>query len=588
MTITTKTAAAFVAIFMALFVGAWVILEQAVRPGFERLEAQSQQHDEARVRANVEAVASDLSERVIDYARWDASSDYFAGRDPGFVTTNFYEGWFSEYGVDLVVLANDEGHILWSNDLQAARKAIAQARGRVRGDNATTGVMWTDAGPMQLATAHATGNEGRRAPQGYIIFGRMLGAEALGRQVQVDLEMVNPRTVDSTLTTRLSALINGEPQSWVEGNSRRLLIPLAGMDGRVIGAVVTRHARDISALGMRTAAIALGLFVLISALALLTLWLLLRRVVIARILKLERHLDAQSHAGDLQLLEADAARDEIGRLGDAYNALALRVRDTLRREQRAELEREAAAAANKMKSGFLANISYALRTPMNAIIGYTELIQEELSDAGFDRANMDLRRITASARRLLSLINEILDLSKLEVGRLEVTPEAFKVEEMVVSALDAVRSIADDERARLVVDVSPDLGVAYTDQQRLRQCLVNVLSNCCRFAPGGAVSLLVRRQSDMLRFEVRDNGPGMTAAQLAQAFEPFVEAAAGASGRFGNAGIGLAMTRKLMTLLGGEIEATSQAGGTCFVLVVPATIEYPPRAEDDLQISAAA
>ncbi|WP_395646202.1 ATP-binding protein [Terricaulis sp.] len=589
MTLAAKTAAAFVAIFMALFVGAWIILDQAVRPGFERLETQGQHHDETRVQANLQEIAADLGQRVIDYAHWDATSDYFLGRNPGFVEANFYEGWFTEYGIDLLVLADDDGHILWTNDVPAARKAIAQARGRVRGAGATTGVMWDSSRLVQLAVAHPTGNEGLRPSHGYVIFGRALSAAALGRQVQVDLDIINPRTVDRDLTSRFSALVRGEPQSWMDGNTRRSLIPLTGIDGRVNGAVATRHARDISALGMRTAAIALGLFVLISALALATLWLLLRRFVIARIQKLERHLDLQSHAADLQPIEADPAGDEIARLSDAYNALASRMRDSARREQQAELEREAAAAANKMKSGFLANVSYVLRAPMNAIIGYAELIQEELHDQGFERADTDLRRITASARRLLSLINEIFDLSKLEVGRIEATPQAFKVDEMVVSAIDAVRAVAEDEHTKLNIEFSSDLGVAYTDQQRLRQCLVNVLSNCCRFAPGGEVSLSAARRGELLHFEVRDNGRGMTAAELAQAFEPFVETAPDAPGRFGSAGIGLAMTRKLMALLGGEIKATSHRhGGSCFVLEAPATLDDALKRRDELQIDAAA
>jgi signal transduction histidine kinase len=291
--------------------------------------------------------------------------------------------------------------------------------------------------------------------------------------------------------------------------------------------------------------------------------------VMRRLLRLEHHFNAQAAIPEPLLAEDDTG-DEIARLTQSYNALVTRLKDTTARQVAAELQREAEAAANRMKSDFLANISHELRTPLNAVIGYAELIKEELGEQGVSHADEDLTRIVKAARRLLVLVNEILDLSKIEVGRLEMRLESFKVEEMLERALSGVQPLADSQSAVLELTSHGDLGVAYSDEFRVRQCVINVLATACKFAPNGAVSLHASRDEEHLRFEISDTGVGLTPAQLEYAFEPFQRGGASVAATIGGASLGLAMTRKLLTLLGGQINVTSVTGqGSTFVLVLP-------------------
>src|SRR5262249_9065574 len=160
-------------------------------------------------------------------------------------------------------------------------------------------------------------------------------------------------------------------------------------------------------------------------------------------------------------------------LTDAYNALVHRARESKARELEANLQREAAAAANRMKSDFLANLSHQLRTPLDSIIGYAELVEEELQESGVDIAGEDIQNVRVSARQLLSLINEVLDLAKIEAGRLDIRPQAFVVEEMLYAAVETGKALARETGARFEANLSANLGVANSDEQRVRQCLIN-------------------------------------------------------------------------------------------------------------------
>ncbi len=349
------------------------------------------------------------------------------------------------------------------------------------------------------------------------------------------------------------------------------------MRGQIVGAIHTQQPREISALGVRTSSVALMLFATVLAVVIAVLWLLLRVAFIQRIQRLEQHFNAQCNEPQPMAVEA-GRRDEITRLTEAYNGLIARLRESAERERAALLQGEAEATANRMKSNFLANVSHELRTPLNAVIGYAELIEEELHHHGYEGADDDLQRIVNAARCLLALVNEILDLSKIEAGRLEIRPASFIVEEALQSAVDAVAEAAEAERVTLSVDVDADLGAAYSDQHRLRQSVANVLASACRFSSGATVMLRATRvhqpAGDLIRIEISDTGVGMTEEQLKRAFEPFQGSSAFGPEGFQSSGLGLAITSKLLSLLGGTLDARSTVGeGSQFVLCVPAVLD---------------
>jgi PAS domain S-box-containing protein len=239
--------------------------------------------------------------------------------------------------------------------------------------------------------------------------------------------------------------------------------------------------------------------------------------------------------------------------------------------------RESAEAANAEKSRFLANMSHELRTPLNAVIGYAEILEEELTEAGQNASVKDVTRIKTAGRHLLHLINDVLDLSKIEAGKMDVTIETFSVDALVREVADTVAPAIANNGNRLDVVFDDGLGVGSSDAAKIKQCLLNLLSNAAKFTSDGVVSLHARRErgerGDVLRFDVGDSGIGMTPEQVARLFSPFAQADASIAKRFGGTGLGLSLTRSLARLLGGDVDVTSEAGvGSVFTLRVLAEV----------------
>ena len=238
--------------------------------------------------------------------------------------------------------------------------------------------------------------------------------------------------------------------------------------------------------------------------------------------------------------------------------------------------RKDAEAANAAKSQFLASMSHELRTPLNAIIGYAEMLQEDVADLGQPTMGDDLQKIRVAGRHLLSLINNILDLSKIEAGKMDVFAETFGVDAMLQDVLSTVQPLADRNRNQLVVDTPDDVGTLHSDLTKVRQMLLNLLSNACKFTEQGIITLPVRRAGGPapgVTFAVDDTGIGMTPEQLDRMFEAFSQAEASTTRKFGGTGLGLAITRSFSRLLGGDVTVESAAGrGSTFTLRLP--VEY--------------
>jgi signal transduction histidine kinase/ActR/RegA family two-component response regulator len=236
--------------------------------------------------------------------------------------------------------------------------------------------------------------------------------------------------------------------------------------------------------------------------------------------------------------------------------------------------RHEAESANLAKSQFLANMSHELRTPLNAIIGYAEMLQEDAEDKADDAAVQDLNRILTAAKHLLSLINEILDLSKIESGRMDVAPNAFDPVDMLDDVIDTVRPMT--EQNGNVVTLTGDLpNRANTDAMKLRQCVLNLLSNAAKFTRNGRIDVEYGCQPlngvDQLFITVRDTGIGMSKEHMSRLFQPFVQADPSITQQYGGTGLGLTITRRLAQLLGGDVTVKSTLGeGSAFTLHVPA------------------
>jgi len=229
--------------------------------------------------------------------------------------------------------------------------------------------------------------------------------------------------------------------------------------------------------------------------------------------------------------------------------------------------------ASEHKSQFVASMSHELRTPLNAIIGLTEMMVTNATRFGTEKAQEPLQRVNRAGTHLLGLINQVLDLSKIEAGKLEFNPQTVQLAPLINEVIGTTGQLAEKNKNRLVVDAQENLGVLTVDPMRLRQILLNLLSNACKFTKQGEVKLQARKVANGgngIELAVVDTGIGMTAEQQAKLFEEFSQADAATARRFGGTGLGLAITRKLARMMGGDVTVTSEQGkGSVFTVRLP-------------------
>ena len=254
-------------------------------------------------------------------------------------------------------------------------------------------------------------------------------------------------------------------------------------------------------------------------------------------------------------------RDELGEVAVSFNKIA-----------------SALVEANRTKSAFLANMSHELRTPLNAIIGYSEMLEEDALDAGSDALVPDLKKIQSAGRHLLALINDVLDLSKVEAGKMELFLEDFEIRAMVEDVVSTIHPLIKANANELRVDCPDGLGAIHADLTKVRQTLFNLLSNASKFTEGGVVQLAVRRLAEVggsavIQFRVTDSGIGMTAEQMAKLFQAFSQADPSTTRKYGGTGLGLAISRRFCQMMGGDIAVESELGkGSTFTVSLPAEV----------------
>lgn len=301
---------------------------------------------------------------------------------------------------------------------------------------------------------------------------------------------------------------------------------------------------------------------------------------------------------------ADGTREEI-RVAGAWVQVSKRktpdggkvtvysdISDLKSKQDELEEAREHAVAASSAKSQFLASMSHELRTPLNAIIGYSEMLSEDAVEMGFGSATEDLEKIMASGRHLLSLINDVLDLSKIEAGKMEIFVETFQLAPLLEEVAATVVPLVAKNNNELILTIEFGEDEIETDKTKLRQNLFNLLSNAAKFTEGGKIELSVARITragdDVFRFAVRDEGIGMTPQQRDKLFTAFVQADQSTTRNFGGTGLGLAIAQQFTRMMGGQIAVESEEGvGSTFSFEIPAQAVTPATDQSDLSTQAA-
>jgi signal transduction histidine kinase len=374
-----------------------------------------------------------------------------------------------------------------------------------------------------------------------------------------------------------------------------------------VGTVYLQLDRGVEVRFIRKCLGAVGGSLVLSALVAVILAGRFQRGITVPVLQLLRTTQQVSTSKDYALRAQKFNDDELGQLVDGFNEMLTQIqardgelkrqrerleqevaertheltaanRDLLLAKEKADAARKIADAANETKSAFLANMSHELRTPLNAIIGYSEMLEEECQTLSQTALVPDLQRIHAAGKHLLGLINEVLDLSKIEAGKMTLYLEEFDIAPLIQDVTATVAPLLKRNGNQLAVICPSNIGSIRADQTKLRQTLFNLLSNASKFTQNGRISLSVlRRQNDRaeeLVATVEDTGIGMTPDQVARLFQAFAQADNSIARKYGGTGLGLVLSRKFCQLMGGDLTVTSELNrGSCFTMIVPCLVQ---------------
>ncbi len=584
MSLGKKTLALFVVLGLSICLGGYVALRTAVLPAFEEFEHRSAREALSRATQALNSDLHALEAMNLEYSEWNDTIEYVRGSYPEYeeeyLRPEFWQGInmttilvFDSQGTPVFAWVghpSDGRRMPWTDELLAELHPGHPLIVHESGSSSLTGLLNTPAGLMQIASYPVVSSDGTGPAFGTLIAGNFITDERvsnLGQRATVGLALhrIGNDEVEPHVGAALQAIEGSGDRTLVTTNAEsvhgyQLLPDIAGAPAVVIE---TWQPRTISEIG-RTVIRTTMIFLAAGSIGfLLAALILLQQLIVSPIKTLTQSILDIRQSGDLEIDVSSHRSDEVGVLANEFSALTASLKKT---SDELEAARDEALSMSKAKSEFLARMSHEIRTPMNGVLGMTELLRNTALD---DKQEQFAKAVYESAESLLHIINDILDISKIESGRFELDIAPFNLRHMVEECLDLLAEAAHRKDLELVGSIPPDTHVFVEgDALRLRQVLINLVSNAVKFTEHGEISVRVSEQQNnpesvQYRFEVEDSGVGVSPENLEKIFEPFSQEDGSTTRRYGGTGLGLSICNQLLTLMGGEISAECQLGKGC-------------------------